>query len=162
MREPQELAGDRPKERRAPTQELDRYCITFLTSTSTVTCWRSSLVFPCRVRLRAVGSWQSSPVSCRRYLVLFLLWGFVLSSRCHASFVGDVPCVFLSFLRGFGPVRRAILEGHITWQFCTAVLSPLPVGTSLRAVSGRMVQGHSCVASNTVLAVHVHLHCSAR
>ena len=53
-------------------------------STSTVTCW-SYLVFPCRAQLCAVFSWQGSPVTCRCCWVIFLLWGFVLPSHCHAA-----------------------------------------------------------------------------
>ena len=61
---------------------------------------------PCRVRFRAVFGWQSSPVTCQCYWVLFLLW---VSSFLHIvmlleallvtslaslspSFVGLAPC----------------------------------------------------------------------
>ena len=72
------LAGDRPKERRAPTPKLDRCSLWyFLTSTSAVTCPRSVR----HVALRRVGD---------QFAVFpFCLSVVVVSSVCGSScFVG--------------------------------------------------------------------------
>ena len=122
-------AGDRPKERRAPTPKLDRHAATFLTTTQAATSWRSLRLAPPR---RVGVQFAKLP-----YALLE-----VVLQQCLASWYAVLHSVFFSALPSIAS-SRPLHRVHGMWLLGHVHLigSHRWIGSALRAGSARKFPG---------------------